>query len=66
MVKWEYKVVEFNSGGFMGGQINTQEIESRLNELGKLGWELVTSYSTNAGYGSTRKVVYTLKKESQF
>jgi hypothetical protein len=66
MVKWEYKVVEFASGGFMGGGINIQDVETRLNELGKLGWELVTSYSTNAGYGATRKLVYTLKKESQF
>ncbi|MEA3391456.1 MAG: DUF4177 domain-containing protein [Candidatus Marinimicrobia bacterium] len=66
MTKWEYKVVEFVSGGFLGGLVNTQEVETRLNELGKLGWELVTSYSTNAGYGATKKLVYTLKKVSEF
>ncbi|MEA2077524.1 MAG: DUF4177 domain-containing protein [Candidatus Marinimicrobia bacterium] len=46
--------------------MNITEVETRLNELGKLGWELVGSYSTNFGYGSTRKLVYTLKKESEF
>lgn len=66
MEKWEYKVVDFQSGGFMGGLLNTAEIEAKLNELGKDGWELVSSYSTNAGYGATRKLVYTLKKETIF
>ncbi|MCK5817455.1 MAG: DUF4177 domain-containing protein [Candidatus Marinimicrobia bacterium] len=66
MKKWDYKVVEFGSGGFLGGNINTQKVETQLNELGKLGWELVTSYSTNAGYGATKKLVYTLKKPSEF
>ena len=66
MKKREYKVLEFGSGGMMGGLVATAEIEKRLNELGKQGWELVTSFSTNAGYGATRKLVFTLKKESEF
>jgi len=60
----EYKVVEFVSRGMKGRLIKPLDIEKKLNELGQLGWELVTSFSINAGYGSTRKVIYTLKKES--
>ena len=66
MTKWEYKVIEFDARGAMGGLIDQEKMELKLNELGKDGWELVTSYSTNQGYGSSRKLVYTLKRESQF
>lgn len=64
MAKWEYRVVEFQSTGALGGLVNTEEIEKALNELGEKGWEVTTSYSTSAGYGATRKLVYTLKKET--
>ena len=66
MTKWEYKVIEFDSRGAMGGLIDQEKMELKLNELGKDGWELITAYSTNQGYGSSRKLVYTLKRESQF
>jgi hypothetical protein len=66
MTKWEYKVVEFDARGALGGLIDQEKMELKLNELGREGWELVTSYSTQQGYGSSRKLVYTFKRESQF
>ena len=65
MTKWEYKVIEFDAYGVMGGLINTNKVEERINELGKLGWELVSAYST-VGSTSARKVIYNFKKESEF
>ena len=65
MTKWEYKVVEFDTYGVMGGLVNTEEVEKQINELGKDGWELVAAYST-VGSTSSRKVIYNFKRESQF
>jgi len=36
MTKWGYKVVDFEAGGVLGGRVNIREVETRLNELGKL------------------------------
>lgn len=64
MKTWHYKVVEFDpKKSLMGGKVDSQYMENRLNELGKLGWEVISSFTTNEGYGSTKKIVYTLKKE---
>lgn len=62
---WSYKVIEFDpqKGFNLGGKVDIQEIEDRLNLLGKQGWEVVSSFTTNEGYGTTKKIVYTLRKE---
>ncbi|HWK55104.1 MAG TPA: DUF4177 domain-containing protein [Hyphomicrobiales bacterium] len=41
-MRWEYKVVRFKKGSFMTGQLDMQELEQQLNELGREGWELVS------------------------
>jgi GTP-sensing pleiotropic transcriptional regulator CodY len=61
MSKWEYKLIEFKASGFIGGLIDLKAIQHELNKLGKKGWELTAAYTTN-GTGSTRKVVYNLKR----
>ncbi|WP_026476945.1 DUF4177 domain-containing protein [Alkaliphilus transvaalensis] len=63
MKNWSYKVIEFESKGVFGGLIDSQDIEKRLNELGSLGWEVVSTITTNEGNGKTKMIVYTLKKE---
>lgn len=64
MNNWNYKAIEFDpKKSFMGGKVDCQTIENRLNELGRQGWEVVSSFTTNEGYGNTKKIVYTLKKE---
>ncbi|NMA85976.1 MAG: DUF4177 domain-containing protein [Tissierellia bacterium] len=35
---------------------------SKLNELGEQGWELVSCISTNAGYGITREIIAVFKR----
>ncbi len=63
MKKWSYKVIEFDSKGFVGGKVNSRNIEDRLNELGNQGWALVSSFTTNQAYGQTNKIVFTFKRE---
>ncbi len=64
MKKWNYKVVEFDTkSSFMGGKVDRQMIENQLNELGKKGWEVISSFTTTQGNGYTRKIIYTCKKE---
>ena len=64
MKRWSYKVVEFDPEGFwFGGNINSQSIEERLNELGNQGWEVAGNFATSETNGRTKKIVYTLKRE---
>ena len=66
MKSWSYRVIEFNpqKGLNLGGLVNLKEIEDSLNKLGEQGWEVVSGYTTNEGYGTTKRIIYTLKKEA--
>lgn len=63
---WSYRVIEFDpqKGFNLGGKVDVQEIEEQLNLLGQQGWEVVSNFTTNEGYGTTKKIVFTLKKEN--
>ena len=63
MKKWSYKVLEFRTKGIFGGSISTNYIEYMLNQLGETGWEVVTGHTTTQDFGSSRAIIYTLKKE---
>ncbi|HYG36423.1 MAG TPA: DUF4177 domain-containing protein, partial [Clostridia bacterium] len=57
-MKWEYRTVMFEaSRWFLGGQIDGQKFNDRLNELGEEGWELVNAFDTNFTNGGTREVM---------
>ena len=63
---WEYKTVKKSANhGFFGGKTDISEMDSRLNELGGNGWELVSSFVTHMGYGSSREVCFVFKKPVQ-
>ena len=51
MTTWEYKTIQVKAHGFLGGLVDIDDFDSKLNELGQLGWELVTS-TTLAQSGS--------------
>jgi hypothetical protein len=40
-MKWEHKVIRLPQKGFTKSAINDAEAERQLDELGRLGWELV-------------------------
>ncbi len=67
-MKWEYKVLSLEASGFWsgGGKIDLDKYEATLNELGKDGWELVSSFDTNKNYGETKNVISIFKRESRY
>jgi hypothetical protein len=60
MKKLEYQILEIKSS-FWGG-FDQSAITDQLNELGKLGWEVVTTASLTAA-GTTTSLLVTLKRE---
>ncbi len=63
MKKFEYTVLDVPAKGFWGGKINYKELSGKLNELGKNGWEVVSSGETNMWRGASRGIFLILKKE---
>ena len=62
-MKWEYRTVVFEvSGWFVGGKLDGQKFNDRLNQLGEEGWELVSVFDTNFAEGGTRDVVAVMKR----
>lgn len=65
-MKWEYRTIKFPaSGGFLAGRIDTPSFNAMLNDLGEHGWELVSTFVTNQGYGWSREIVAILKREKR-
>lgn len=64
MRKFEYKTLEFTPTGkwIKRIEINSSEIEIQLNEMGRNGWEFVSSIDYLEG-GYTKKVILFFKKE---
>lgn len=58
MKKFEYKVVNFRTHG-MVNLILTKEDEDKMNELGNMGWELVTLNVAK----NTRNIMAIFKRE---
>ena len=42
-MRWEYKVLPFSKRFFFTGEVNAAELAKALNELGREGWEVVSS-----------------------
>lgn len=66
MKTFEYKVIKLDiRGGFfsMGGEVDANELEVILSNLGSAGWELVNTVDTSMGHGSSRDLVLILKRE---
>jgi hypothetical protein len=62
-MKWEYTTVMFEASGlFVGGALDGEKFNNRLNQLGEEGWELVTVFDTNAQGGRSRDIVAVLKR----
>lgn len=65
MKKWEYKTIKMSTTGFMGGILDSSELNEKLNSLGEEGWEVTTGLVTNQGNGYSREVVVILKREKE-
>ncbi|MGI4741128.1 MAG: DUF4177 domain-containing protein [Janthinobacterium lividum] len=60
MKRFEYKLLSSENGVFRG--LEYEKLTTQLNQLGQLGWELVTTTNI-ASAGSTTSVLITLKRE---
>lgn len=61
-MNWEYKTIKLGTTGFLGGKFDEFELEEKMNQLGRQGWELTTAFDTNKSYGETRDVVVIFKR----
>lgn len=62
MDRWEYRTLKFKIKGFSGGILETEDFNNELNRLGDKGWELVSSFTTNAANGYSRDAVAIFKR----
>ena len=62
MTRWEYYTYKVEAEGLIGGHVDVEKIDQRLNELGREGWELVAVCDTNSFEGSSRYVLFSFKR----
>lgn len=60
--KWEYTSIKVEAKGFMGGILDVSHFDSKLNDYGERGWELVSCFSTVREGGSSREIVAVFKR----
>ena len=63
MEQFEYTVAVYDTKGFWGGNVESNQLENQLNLLGGDGWELVSCTSTNQSYGSSKSIVFIFKRK---
>jgi hypothetical protein len=62
-MQWQYMSVMFTAGGFwLGGKLDGELFNAKLNELGEQGWELVSVFDTSMAEGRTRDIVAVFKR----
>ncbi len=65
MEQYEYKTLLTDAKGFFGGKVDPNILQLQLNELGRQGWELVSTVATVQSYGSTRWLISIFKRKIQ-
>ncbi len=63
MKKFEYKSVPIPTKGKFFVEFDMQQFDEQLNELGKLGWELVNCLQTNNNIKGYANIYAYLKRE---
>lgn len=64
MKRYEYKLLDVPTKfSWSGGKVNLQDLATKLNELGKQGWEVVNTTDTNMTHGASRGLVVILKRD---
>lgn len=61
---WEYKTITHETATFSGFFADESDFTKSLNELGRLGWELVTSFDITKQPGQTCQIGAILKRPS--
>ncbi|GAB3541080.1 DUF4177 domain-containing protein [Spirosoma fluminis] len=63
MKKFEYRVLDVAASGFWGGDIDSQTLTDKLNELGRDGWEVISAVDTAVYGGGSKGLIIMLKRE---
>jgi hypothetical protein len=59
---WTYTTAKFETTGLTRTKFDEEAFDTKLNEYGRQGWELVSVFDTNAGDGGTRFVLAVFKR----
>jgi len=59
--QWQYHVVRLDIDSF-GFNINPQQVQDVLNQVGSDGWELANTVDVNRGHGRTSELVFIFKR----
>ena len=65
MGKFEYKTLIYETSGWVDSKIDANEIDGKLNESARDGWELDKCFPVAESYGRTKKIVLIFKREIQ-
>lgn len=60
--QWEYKTLDYKERAFLTGMIKIDNLEAQLNDLGRQGWELVSSAPLEY-FKSTRSLTLIFKRK---
>lgn len=62
-MNWEYRAIALKATGWIsGGNIDHDRLSSMMNNLGREGWELTSSFVTSEVSGATKEVVVLFKR----
>jgi hypothetical protein len=59
---FEYKILKSADEGWFSVHFDWNKVQKSLNDLGKEGWELVSTLDINAAQGYSKEVVFLLKR----
>mgnify|MGYP000016343566 CR=1 FL=1 len=65
MKRFEYKILDIPTTGWLGFKVDYTLLTQQLNEAGKHGWEVVSFYNPYMQNNSPKKSIIILKKEIQ-
>ena len=61
-MQWEYKTLRLDVSGSMAPKVDVAKLDAALNEQGRDGWELVSTFDTNWGSGQSCHIVAVFKR----
>jgi hypothetical protein len=61
--KWEYKTIKVDPKGLADGALDTGNFNMVINQLGSVGWELVSCFTTSQSQLNTKEVVTVFKRK---
>jgi len=61
---WEYHTEIVKEGkSWLGGKFDGDILNSKLNEMGREGWELINFMTSNVGFGNSGYLIMIFKRE---